>query len=266
VCVPSLHEGWLSLGNRLGKNFELDSQLVYNCNDCGCLIKPTESKRYKCKTQPSVDICESCIKKNDRKMEDYYVFDNVIEEAVYHDWYTCDKCGQYPICGVRYSYLQNEDYDLCESCFDEDILTNHNPKYDRASFEAVEVPDQGAGFPVHHRVRCSACHVIPIIGERFKCNEATCRDINLCRNCFFKKKEMKDHKCDHTMDLIPEPSSHTAVHCFGCKAKGIEGPAFTCKTCAHFILCLDCFKKREILYPFDGCPSHKKFHEFSKLK
>lgn len=206
----NLHEGWLSLGNRLGENFELDSQIVYSCNECSCNIKPGESKRYKSKKKGGEDLCEKCFAKG-KDSNDFFAFDNLIEEAVYHDWYSCDNCGQQPICGVRFSLMHSDDYDLCETCFDELILNNPTPKYDRSSFEAVEVPDQGAGFPVHHRIRCSGCHVIPIIGERFKCNDLCCRDINLCRNCFFKKKEMKDHKCTHSMDLIPEPSHRHAT-------------------------------------------------------
>lgn len=69
-------------------------------------------------------------------------------------------------------------------CFDEVIVNDkENAKYDVRSFEAIEMPDQGAGFPVHLRIRCTACLMMPIIGERFRCN--ICPDVNLCMNILF---------------------------------------------------------------------------------
>lgn len=113
-----------------------------------------------------------------------------------------DTCGQYPICGVRFSCVTCEDFDLCEACFDTIILSKKGNHDETHIFDAKEIPDHGAGFPIHHRIRCNGCYICPIIGERFHCLE--CQDVNLCRKCFFNKKEPKQHKHTHEIEFIPE--------------------------------------------------------------
>jgi hypothetical protein len=82
------------------------------------------------------------------EVDDFFKFDNIIEEQVYHNWTTCDNCQDYPLYGVKFSCKECDDFDLCEACFDIKILKekSHNKNH---SFESMEVPDLGNGFPVN---------------------------------------------------------------------------------------------------------------------
>ena len=50
-----------------------------------------------------------------------------------HHGVTCDRSGQSPIIGIRYS-LRGQDYDLCEAEF------LKLPNEDQAKYEAIETP------------------------------------------------------------------------------------------------------------------------------
>jgi N6-adenosine-specific RNA methylase IME4 len=98
----NIRKGWLSLGNRLGPNFENDWSFVFDCTYCEKKINYGEF-RYKSKSISELNACSICFQKKveekEIKEKDFFVFDNLIEEQVYHDWITCDNCSQYPICG-----------------------------------------------------------------------------------------------------------------------------------------------------------------------
>jgi N6-adenosine-specific RNA methylase IME4 len=285
----NIREGWLSLGNRLGPtfdSFDQDWQWTYSCNECETDLSPIpfqkmnserayvrkdskaparSHKRFKSKSNAGIDLCESCVTNEEKHgpTDQYFVIENLCEEPIYHDWYNCDNCGQRPICGVRFSCTECEDYDLCETCFDQIVMQDKEHKHDAGRFDAIELPDPGMGFPVHHRIRCSSCLTCPIIGERFHCLE--CRDVNMCRNCFFKQKDIKGHEDTHTTSLIPEHASGHRLKCSNCKRQK-EGVTYKCKTCSNFIMCEDCFEHHDELMPFEKYPTHKQFHRFFKLR
>jgi len=285
----NMRQGWLSLGNRLGPtfdSFDQEWQWNYNCDTCNADLSPIPhlkmntqrayvrkdtkapvvgSKRYKSKKQQGHDLCETCVAGKDK--QDYFLIENLCEEFIYHDWYNCDHCNQRPICGVRFSCVKCEDYDLCEGCFDQVILEQGGHKHDASTFDAIELPDPGMGFPVHHRIRCDSCYMCPIIGERFHCLE--CKELNFCRNCFFKKKEIKEHTSTHTMTLMPEAGTNNQnshLRCVHCKKQKASAGCYKCKTCANFILCEECFEQHDELMPFERNPTHKQFHRFFKLR
>lgn len=148
-------------------------------------------------------------------------------------------------------------------CFDQKIIAEKSKAAD--TFEAIEVPEHGAGYAVHFRVRCSGCFMMPIIGERFKCME--CEDVDLCRNCFFKKKDPKNHICTHDMEMILEPASrHNNVKCIHCKSSKLEGPIYSCTFCARLVLCKSCYASVDTSVLESLVPAHKPYHKFNKLK
>lgn len=61
----------------------------------------------------NANLCHGCFEKSELPASDYFMFDNVVEEAVFHDWIACDTCGQYPIYGNRFCHMQ-QNVDLCE--------------------------------------------------------------------------------------------------------------------------------------------------------
>jgi len=64
----NLREGWLSLGNQLGENY-IEWKNVVNCDMC---LKEIEigTKRYKSKTVVNKDICEPCLKANNKTINE----------------------------------------------------------------------------------------------------------------------------------------------------------------------------------------------------
>lgn len=250
----NVRKGWLSLGNRLGPNFEI-KKVNIACTKCSALLK-CGSPRFKHKWSGQ-NLCETCVQ--GESLDHYFRLENNQEEQVFHDWFTCDRCHQYPICGVRYSCTWCQEFDLCEACYDQ---TFKEQSHDLTHiFVAVEVPDQGGGFAVHHRIRCNGCSTCPIIGERFICN--VCTDFNLCHNCFFKQKESKDHEKDHDMEIILDSGNTSSFSCGNCKK--VPNIVFQCSTCNAMYLCESCYKKRDQL-TYNWYPMHKSFHSFVKIK
>lgn len=270
----NVRKGWLSLGNRLGEPFDHQMK-TFSCHECDTKLFSPElmgsSKnipRYKSYKDPSVSLCEKCSKKHSSKYGPYFVFENSCTEPIFHDWYSCDVCEMYPICGSRFSCKScDRDYDVCEDCFD-NVMADGSHDHGPESFTSIEFPDPGCGYAVHVDRRCSSCLACPIIGERFMC--MVCKDLNLCRKCFFLQKEPKGHKCTHEISLIPEPRQvHQKLKCASCDKSGLQGPIHKCKTCMSFVLCNKCFKLHKSDYDalkLDKFTTHKQFHSFMRMK
>ncbi len=114
--MNSIREGWLSLGNRLGPSFEKVVPDIFICSQCKQPIT-YGTKRYKSKiTSDAINLCHTCFQSIPHIIQtNYFVLDNLIDDQViFHDWFMCDECEQYPICGTRFSHREQE-YDLCES-------------------------------------------------------------------------------------------------------------------------------------------------------
>ena len=121
----NLREGWISLGNQLGENFQ-SWKIILNCDNCNKSIN-TGIKRYKSRLIPNYDICEYCFMYSQQSEEfifnhtskDFFMFNNNIDEEVLHYYFSCNKCNREPIWGNRFTCEECENYDLCETCFDQ---------------------------------------------------------------------------------------------------------------------------------------------------
>lgn len=138
----NLREGWLSLGNQLGENYQAWKNIIH-CDNCDSKIE-IGIKRYKSKIIPNYDICQKCFENNfflknginpTNKLQDiqqpilnghnshnFFEFKNNINEDVLHHYYSCNNCHTEPIWGNRFQCLECENFDLCEACFDKEIL------------------------------------------------------------------------------------------------------------------------------------------------
>ncbi|KAG2392760.1 hypothetical protein C9374_011485 [Naegleria lovaniensis] len=274
----NIRRGWLSVGNRLGEAFEKE-MTSYSCTKCDKnLFSPDmmgTSKnipRYKSHVDPTVNLCSQCADKYEKQYGPYFVIENTCTEPIFHDWYACDNCEMYPICGSRFSCKEcDKDFDVCEECFDATMTSTPEEgghQHAASAFTCIEFPDPGCGYAVHVDKRCTSCLACPIVGERFMCTE--CKDVNLCRKCFFLQKEPKGHKCTHEISLIPEPRHvHSKLKCAACATVGLEGPIHKCKTCMSFILCNKCYILHEKNYEslhLDKYTTHKPFHSFMRMK
>lgn len=105
------------------------------CDGCGAL--PIIGNRFQCTKRPNYDLCESC-KLNDssgyvmRKIE----LPACLGRATFskrsskrcgfdprppvHRHVQCDGCGMFPLVGMRYRCTVRPNYDLCESCNEEE--------------------------------------------------------------------------------------------------------------------------------------------------
>lgn len=157
----NLREGWLSLGNQLGENYHSWKNIVV-CDNCKKNID-LGIKRYKSKLIPNFDICQKCyelhFKKtgsnefnengvningfdnnhscnpkiqleeatlNGHKFNNFFEIKNNIDEDILHQYYSCNNCNSEPIWGNRFHCSTCENFDLCESCFDKEILNETN--------------------------------------------------------------------------------------------------------------------------------------------
>lgn len=153
----NLKEGWLSLGNQLGENYQSWKNII-SCDNCNLQIG-LGIKRYKSKIIPNYDICQNCFDNkfknsdmniqgeditliNNHKKNNFFEFKNNIDEDVLHQYFSCNDCNSEPIWGNRFNCTVCENFDLCETCFDKEILNDtgkSNPHVIAHDFECFEV-------------------------------------------------------------------------------------------------------------------------------
>jgi len=138
----NLREGWLSLGNQLGENYHSWRNII-SCDNCKNYIELCV-KRYKSKLCPNYDICQKCydghfnyinnssvlkddqIKLNGHFYNNFFEIQNNIDEDILHQYYSCNNCNSEPIWGNRFHCSTCQNYDLCEACFDKEIMNESN--------------------------------------------------------------------------------------------------------------------------------------------
>lgn len=144
----NLREGWLSLGNQLGENFQQWKNII-SCDSCDKRME-VGVKRFKSKLKANYDICEACYKHtyyhnsnitlNNHKKDDFFEFKNNIDEDVLHMYFSCNKCSTEPIWGNRFQCIECQNYDLCEACFDEELQNEDPSSHIRSHhFQNIEV-------------------------------------------------------------------------------------------------------------------------------
>jgi hypothetical protein len=178
----NLREGWLSLGNQLGENYQSWKNII-TCDNCSNKIN-VGIKRYKSKTIPNYDICQKCFEKNfpnlglnscnsfktlntsdsinlnsnpptlnGHRSKDFFEFKNNIDEDVLHQFYSCNNCNSEPIWGNRFQCALCENFDLCEACFDKEILNEAGreiPHVLEHEFRCYEMPELANGMSTHN--------------------------------------------------------------------------------------------------------------------
>eukprot|EP00871_Galdieria_phlegrea_P001917 jgi/Galph1/2726/GphlegSOOS_G1420.1 len=265
----NIRPGWLSLGNELGENYVYWHN-EFTCDRCHRRI-PSGKRRYKSRVVANFDICEVCwpsylLENPDSKEDMFFSLDNVVEEAVYHEYFECNICKVTPIWGVRFGCQTCEEYDLCEACFDKSLFHEEGKKHSLLhSWKAFELPQSAGDLPVHRGTRCQGCLQYPIIGYRFHCLECV-PAVDLCQKCFFAMKLPRSHTFNHEMEAIICPSAsefrkHTI--CAGCKMKPILGTYWKCNSCFSFDLCNECYQNKVVTWSY---PGHKTHHIFSMIE
>lgn len=266
----NLRDGWLSLGNQLGENYQHWKNIV-TCDNCKKDIE-IGVKRYKSKKKGNYDLCEKCFNIlfsnennliNNHNKVDFFEIQNNINDEIHHEYFSCNKCQSEPIYGLRFTCDTCANYDLCETCYDKEIEANtHNH-----SFTLHEIPELANGLAVHIGCACKYCYQKPIVGPCFECLE--CKSFFLCQNCYFNSEYVDDlHFCSEskhklTIRIKQKIKIQKYVKCFGCHKEPIEDVRYKCDNCFDFNLCQDCYNKRNNL-EFIGI-SHKNYHTFSCL-
>lgn len=223
----NLREGWLSLGNQLGENYHAWKNVI-TCDNCNNKIN-VGIKRYKSKIIPNYDICQICFEKsfpsnqasnssfkttttnttngdtntinqnfipptlNKHRAKDFFEFKNNIDEDVLHQFYSCNSCNSEPIWGNRFQCALCENFDLCEACFDKEILNEAGrevPHVIEHEFLCFEMPELANGMSTHNDYRCKFCFQKPIIGPCFECLD--CKNYTICQNCYFNSSFVDD--------------------------------------------------------------------------
>lgn len=138
----NLRHGWLSLGNQLGENYQAWQNIV-NCDSCHKHIS-VNIQRYKSRIAANYDLCQKCylfhfsspsssssvsldtnssgITFNGHHKQDFFVLKNNIDEDILHQYYSCNICNSEPIWGNRFHCTVCDNFDLCEACFDKQVL------------------------------------------------------------------------------------------------------------------------------------------------
>lgn len=267
----NLREGWLSLGNQLGIKYEQNDNVIL-CNNCQKEIK-IGMKRYKSKLKDKYDLCETCyntfytnktnIVNSHLHLDFFDLNNNNISNDIYHDYIICNKCQSEPIYGIRFNCRSCVHFNLCETCFDNEIsLTNTQHK--EHEFLCFEVPECTKELIVHLGCRCRVCYMKPVIGPCFECLE--CKDVFYCQNCYFNAGNENDghfgRNAKHTLKLRLKEKiqMNKNVKCNGCHKAAIN-ERYKCDQCFEYNLCGECYDKRYEIN-MNG-HSHKLYHSFS---
>lgn len=190
----NLREGWLSLGNQLGENFQSWKNIVV-CDICKKNIH-IGIKRFKSKKIANYDICHYCFEnfenlkngsnsssnqsstnkiilnmQNDlsnnfqvenHSVNEFFELKNNIDEDILHYYYSCDRCKCEPIWGNRFMCLECDNYDLCESCFDKELEISNARKIQHQQSQDIE-----------------NSNLIHVLNHSFKCFEVIKKYFNL---------------------------------------------------------------------------------------
>lgn len=262
----NLRNGWFSLGNQLGENYEKWFNVV-DCNRCEKAIS-IGIKRYKARYQQNYDLCEGCFIELNLDKKDFFEMDNLVDEDVLHFYHSCNHCNSEPIWGTRFTCLDCENYDLCEACFDLNLQTVNEKQFHdiQHNFVAVEIPILASGMPAHLDKKCVSCFQKPILGVCFSCSG--CPNLNLCQQCYFNKpleeiKKNRGHKTHHNFNILTEPveSDNRLYKCSDCECSPIQGTAYKCENCFSFYLCEKCYAKKET-FNRNIANTHKYYHKF----
>ena len=113
------------------------------------------------------------------------------------DFYeTGSACKCYPLWGTRFSCSICNSYDLCESCYDKDLILERKQRKAASAkgtgvgdeeiihkrehkFIAIEIPVPTSGLAIH-RLECALCKIYPIVGHRFSCCHCPSPGLHLC--------------------------------------------------------------------------------------
>ncbi|KAI8850283.1 hypothetical protein BC829DRAFT_389692 [Chytridium lagenaria] len=90
-------------------------------------------------------------------------------------------------------------------------------------------------------VYCDGCNALSFSGLRYKCDEVTCPDYDLCQACFAKAGEI--HNPSHHFHELSRPDQiHRHVSCDGCGRRSFAGYRFKCADCPDYDLCMRCIR------------------------
>ncbi|KAJ3217421.1 hypothetical protein HDU67_008004 [Dinochytrium kinnereticum] len=90
-------------------------------------------------------------------------------------------------------------------------------------------------------VFCDGCDAQSFSGTRYKCDEVTCPDYDLCQVCF-PKAALIHNPTHHFNEIKHSNQIHRYVRCDGCGRKSFPGNRFKCADCPNFDLCMRCIR------------------------
>ena len=91
----------------------------------GCKVCPIIGKRYKCKENPNIDLCEKCFRKNNKSnglkfevVDTQKIMKQVILKASANriNTVSCEGCGMNPIEGERFKCSVCHNFNYCKNC------------------------------------------------------------------------------------------------------------------------------------------------------
>ena len=166
----NLREGWMSLGNQLGENYQSWKNIL-TCDSCKNSID-VGVKRYKSKIIANYDICQKCYELafvnggsisneisskvdgtmvspstiNGHLSTNFFELKNNINEDILHNYYSCNNCHSEPIWGNRFHCCICDNFDLCEACFDKEM--------EKLNQKNEEEGDKEISHVVSHEFQC----------------------------------------------------------------------------------------------------------------
>ena len=107
----------------------------------GCKTEPIRGNRYKCKTCPDYDYCETCYEKlKESHGHEFRLIEKpkntkrighqntkYCQRGIVHKNVRCEECGLDPMVGWRYMCTICDDYNLCENCEQGNAIKHGHP-------------------------------------------------------------------------------------------------------------------------------------------
>ncbi|KAF4652715.1 hypothetical protein FOZ61_002069 [Perkinsus olseni] len=225
------------------------------------------------KNTPTMDLYVEAVKNEEKKSGGGCQ----TQPNYFHNFASCDVCGQFPIVGRRYKCTTCPDYDMCEACYQGRTEDTHDATHKFSEVPGAPVPPmfpwfmmgKGKGKGKGYFAGSPECGFPTCFGGKGKGGEGKGKG----KGCFSSPcvcpmgppggkgkgkgkgsspaewlKDMWTQGKAAAEDFVKSAGIHPGVACDVCDVCPIVGIRYKCLTCPNYDLCGECYNNKEVVH------------------